>query len=330
MVVVVTGASGHLGINLVRALVAEGRDVRALVHLNHKTLEGLGVETVPGNLADVESLNRAFKGTDVVYHLAGVISLLKNDWPRVEKVNVIGTRNVIEACRRNNVKRLVHFSSIHALQQEPLDTPVNESRPLVEGRRNPPYDRSKAAGQREVRKAVAEGLNAVIINPTGVFGPYDYQPSYFGLALLLMANGRMPALINGGFDWVDARDVAQGAILAGKKAPAGAEYLLSGHWVSMPDIAVTMKEISDAAITGFVCPMPLALFGAPFAAAYSRLRKKRAYYTTVSLNALKSNHNISHEKATCELGYQPRSFKETLKDTLQWYAQNGDLRCHLK
>ena len=330
MTVVVTGASGHLGMNLVRALVAEKRPVRALVHVNHKTLEGLGAETVQGNVSDVESLTRAFEGADVVYHLAGIISLLKNDWLQVEKVNVSGTRNVIEACRRSGVKRLVHFSSIHALHQEPLDTPVDESRPLVEGRGYPPYDRSKAAGQREVRQAIAAGLNAVIVNPTGVFGPYDYQPSYFGSALILMANGRMPALINGGFDWVDARDVAQGAMLAEKKAPAGSEYLLSGHWASMQDIAATMKEISDAAITGFVCPMPLALFGAPFATAYSRLLNKRAYYTSVSLNALKSNHNISHEKATRELGYQPRPFKETLRDTLQLYAQNGDIKCTLK
>ena len=148
MTVVVTGASGHLGINLVRALVADKRPVRVLVHVNHKTLEGLGVEIVQGNVSDIESLNRAFDGADVVYHLAGRISLLKSDWPLVEKVNVLGTRNVIEACRRTGVKRLVHFSSIHALQQEPLDTPVNESRPLVEGSKYPPYDRSKAAGQR--------------------------------------------------------------------------------------------------------------------------------------------------------------------------------------
>jgi dihydroflavonol-4-reductase len=201
---------------------------------------------------------------------------------------------------------------------------------LIAGRRYPPYDRSKAAGQQEVRKAVAEGLNAVIVNPTGVFGPYDFQPSFFGAALLAMANGKMPALIDAGFDWVDARDVAQGAILAEKKAPAGSEYLLSGHWVSMPDIAMMMKEISDASITGLVCPLPVARFGAPFSTAYSQLFKKRPLYTSVSLNALKSNHNISHDKATRELGYQPRPFKETLADTLQWFADNGDLKCVLK
>ena len=330
MTVVVTGASGHIGINLVRALVAEKRAVRAMVHINHQNMEDLGAEIVQGNVSDAESLTRAFEGAEVVYHLAGMISIVNNEWPMVEKINVQGTRNVIEACRRNGVKRLVHFSSIHALQQEPLDVPVDESRPLVEGRSHPPYDRSKAAGQREVREAAAEELNTVIINPTGVFGPYDYQPSFFGAALISMANGRIPALINGGFDWVDARDVAQGAMSAEKKAPAGSEYLLSGNWVSMQDIAVVMKEISNASITGFVCPMPIADFGAPFATVYSRIFKKRPLLTNVSLHALKSNHNISHEKATCELGYQPRPFKETLTDTLKWFAQYGNLKCRLK
>jgi dihydroflavonol-4-reductase len=195
----------------------------------------------------------------VVYHLAAIISLLKSEWPLVEKVNVIGTRNVVEACRRSGVKRLVHFSSIHAMVQEPFDKPVDESRPLVSGRQNPPYDRSKAAGEIEVRKGIEKGLDAIIVNPTGIIGPFDYQPSHFGTALLLIANGKMIALINGGFDWVDVRDVVQGAMLAEKKAPTGSKYLLSGHWASMCDIADVIKEISDASIPGFVCPMPLAL-----------------------------------------------------------------------
>ena len=330
MTVVVTGASGHIGINLVRALAAEKRSVRVMVHHNHRFLEGLGVEIVRGDVTDAASLTKVFEGADVVYHLAGVISLLKNEWPLVERINVQGTRNVIEACRRSNVKRLVHFSSIHAINPEPLDVPVDETHPLIQRHRYLPYDLSKAEGQREVRKAIAAGLDAVIVNPTGVLGPYDYQPSFFGAALLMMANGQMPALINGGFDWVDARDVAQGAILAEQKAPAGAEYLLSGHWVSMQGIGDIMKEISDASIPGFVCPMPAARFSAPFATAYSRMFKKPPIFTSVSLNALRSNRNVSHEKATRELGYQPRPFKETLTDTMKWFEQNGNLKCRLK
>ncbi len=330
MTVVVTGASGHIGINLVRALVAEKRSVRAVAHHNHQVLEGLGVEIVRADVTDAASLARAFAGADVVYHLAGVISLLRNEWPLVEKINVGGTRNVIEACRQIGVKRLVYFSSIHAINPEPLGTPVDENHPLIQGRRYPPYDLSKAEAQRAVRKAVADGLDAVIVNPTGVLGPYDYQPSFFGTALLMMANGQMPSLVNGGFDWVDVRDVAQGAILAEQKAPAGAEYLLSGHWVSMQGIGDIMKEISDASIPGFVCPMPVARCAAPFATVYSRMFNKRPIFTSVSLNALRSNHNVSHEKAARELGYLPRPFKETLTDTMKWFASNGNLKCSLK
>lgn len=330
MTIVVTGASGHLGINLVRALATEKRPVRALVHFNRHTLEGLEVEVVQGDISDVESLSRAFDGAKVVYHLAAVISLLKTDWPRLEKVNVFGTRNVVEACHRCGVKRLIHFGSIHALDQKPFDTPVDESRPLIEGQQYSPYDRSKAAGEKEVRKGIENGLDAVIIHPTGIIGPYDFQPSHFGAALLSMANGKMIALINGGFDWVDARDVVEGAIQAEKIAPTGSEYLLSGHWVSIPEIAIMMKEIIDAPIHDFVCPMPLARFVAPIATTYNRLLGRRALYTNVALRALNSNRQISHEKANRELGYQPRPFKETLVDTMKWFELNGNLKYHMK
>jgi dihydroflavonol-4-reductase len=330
MTVVVTGASGHLGVNLVRELVAQKRPVRAVVHVNHRTVEGLGAEIVYGNIRDVDSLCRVFEGTDVVYHLAATISLLKHEWRQVEAVNVIGTRNVVEACLRCGVKRLVYFSSIHAMVQEPLDTPVDESRPLVESQQAPPYDRSKAAGEIEVRKGIEKGLDAIIINPTGIIGPYDYQPSHFGAALLSIANGKMIALLDAGFDWVDARDVVQGAIQAEKKATNGSKYLLSGHWVSMTDMANMLKEIVGTPIPGFVCSMPLARIGAPFATAYNRILGRRALYTSISLKALNSNHHISHEKATRELGYQPRPFKETLIDTLKWFEQSGKLRYHRK
>ncbi|MDD5288159.1 MAG: NAD-dependent epimerase/dehydratase family protein [Dehalococcoidales bacterium] len=330
MTVVVTGASGHLGSNLVRALVAEKRPVRALVHINRQTVEGLGAEIVSANITDVDSLCRAFEGAEVVYHLAATISLLKHDWHRVAAVNVIGTRNVVDACLKCGVKRLVHFSSIHAFVQTPYNMPVDESRSLVESRQYPPYDRSKAAGEKEVRKGIEKGLDAVIINPTAIIGPYDYQPSHFGAALLSMANGKMVALIDGGFDWVDVRDVVKGAMTAEKQAPTGSKYLLSGHWVSMCEMAEVVKEITGASIPGFICPTPLAMLGAPVATAFNRLLGRRPLYTTVALKALNSNHNISHEKATRELGYQPRPFRETITDTLKWFGENGKLKCRLK
>jgi dihydroflavonol-4-reductase len=325
MTVVITGATGHIGANLVRALMEKGRPTRCLVHLSAAALEGLNTELVRSDISDVESLCHAFRGADVVYHLAACISLSMDDWPRLEAVNVNGTRNVIEACRRAGVRRLVHFSSIHALVQEPLSTPVDESRPLTDLKSGPPYDRSKAAAEKEVRRGIEQGLDAVIINPTGVIGPYDYQPSFLGEALLSMAQNRLPALVTGGFDWVDVRDVVAAAMRAEAQAPAGATYLLSGHWVSMCDIAAMVAEITGVKNSRFVCPLWLARLAAPLVQGVSRLNGKSPLYTSVSLRALKSNRHISHARATRELGYQPRPFRETLVDTLRWFEANGQL-----
>jgi dihydroflavonol-4-reductase len=325
MTVVVTGASGHIGANLVSALTARGRPVRCLVHVNTRPLDGLDVEFFRGDIHDVDSLYEAFRGADVVYHLAATISLSMADWAAVEAVNVGGTRNVVEACLRAGVRRLVHFSSIHALVQEPLETPVDENRPLADSPKCPPYDRSKAVAEKEIRRGIERGLDAIIINPTGVIGPYDYQPSFLGEAILSMAQNRLPAMVTGGFDWVDVRDVAAGAMRAEELAPAGAAYLLSGHWVSMCDIAAVVSEITGIKNDKFTCPLWLARLGAPVIQGVSRISGKRPLYTSVSLRALKSNRCISHDKATRELGYQPRPFRETISDTLYWFAANGQL-----
>jgi len=328
--IVVTGAAGHVGANLVRALVEKGRFVRALVHLDRQALEGLDIEVVPGDICDLESLLKAFANAEVVYHLAARISISKDRWSRLEAVNVIGTRNVVEACLRCSVRRLVHFSSIHTMTDTATDIPVDESNPLVESRRYPPYDRSKAAAEREVRQGIERGLDAIIISPTAIVGPHDYRPSHFGEALLKLANGRLPALVSGGFDWVDVRDVVGGAMRAEEIAPTGAKYILSGHWLSLREVAKMAEEITGVKAPGSVCPMWLARIGAPFITAFDRLARRRPLYTSVSLQALRGHRHISCQKATRELDYQPRPFRETLIDTLKWFEAVGKLTRPLK
>jgi dihydroflavonol-4-reductase len=330
MTVAVTGASGHIGANLVRALIGKGRPTRCLVHVSCRALDGLDVDRVNGDIRDIDSLCRAFRGVDVVYHLAASISLSMADWVRLEEINVVGTRNVVEACLRTGVRRLVHFSSIHAFQREPLDRPVDESNPLVNSPEYPPYDRSKAAGSREVYQGIERGLDAIIIHPTAVIGPHDYQPSFLGEAILMMAKGKLPALVPGGYDWVDVRDVVAGALLAEEKAPTGGRYLLSGHWVSMCDMAATIADIIGVSGNKFVCPLWLAHTGAVYFTLTSKMTGKRPLYTRMSLKALQDNKNISHEKASRELGYNPRPFQETLKDTLRWFKENGQMDCRIE
>jgi dihydroflavonol-4-reductase len=176
-------------------------------------------------------------------------------------------------------------------------------------------------GEREIRKGIERGLDAVIINPTAIVGPHDYGSSRFGNALVALAGSKIPALVEGGFDWVDVRDVVDGAMRAEEQAPAGAQYLLSGHWVSLCDLANLVREITGISLPGLVCPLWLAPAGLPFAWLYSRVTGRRPFYTSVALRALHSNPVISHEKATRELGYTPREFRETIVDTLQWYRE---------
>lgn len=330
MTIVVTGAAGHLGGNLVRALLARGQRVRALVHRDRRAIAGLPLEIVLGDLGDPASLRRAFEGAEVVYHTAAHISILGGEWALLERTNILGTRNVVQACLEAGVRRLVHFSSIHALVQEPLDKPVDESRPLVHGNRCAPYSRSKAAAEAEVRAGQARGLDAVILNPTAIIGPYDFRPSHFGEVLLDLARGRLPALVAGGFDWVDVRDVVAGAICAAEQAPAGARYLLSGHWVTLTEIAALVEEFTGRRAPRFVCPLALARLGAPLAVAVARLIGRRPLFTPISIETLCSNRRVSHERATRELGYQPRPFRQTIADTLRWFVESGRLDCELR
>jgi len=216
MQVVVTGATGHVGANLTRALVARGDRVRVLVRRGERGLEDVDCERVTGDVRDPEGIDKLVAGAEVVYHLAAKISLEADD-PEVDQINVGGVRHITESCRKHGVRRLVHFSSIHAFSTEPAAEVLDERRPLIEDPRQPPYDRSKAAGQRVVLDAVKKGLDAVIVHPAAVLGPHDYAPSRMGRVLLSLARGTMPGLVQGGFSWVDVRDIVAAAMAAEAK-----------------------------------------------------------------------------------------------------------------
>ena len=331
MKIVVTGASGHLGANLIRALLNEGLDVTALTHVDLRALDDLNIKTAPCDICKPETLRRAFEGADIVFHAAGYISISMQERYKFELINAIGTRNVVEECLHCKVGRLVYFSSIHAFEQEPLDMPLDESRSLVKQcRKSFPYDLSKAAAEGEVRKGIEKGLDAIIINPTAIIGPYDYRPSHLGEALLLMASGKLPALVKGGFNWVDARDVAAGAIQAAQQARSGEKYLLSGHWVSLGDMAALVEEITGTRRPRSTYPLWLAAIGTPFIALFARFTGKRPLYTAASMQALCSNRYISHQKATDDFGYHARPFRETIIDTLRWFKEYGYLDHNLQ
>jgi len=322
--VVITGISGFLGGNLARALLAEGTAVRGLIHRDRRAVAGLDVSLLQGDLLEPESLKRAFQGAEVVYHLAASISL-SGSWRQMEKVNVIGTRNVVAACKACGVRRLVHCSSIHAFVQTPLDSPLDETRPLASARHHPAYDRSKALGELEVGKGLEDGLDAVIVNPTAVTGPLDFKPSYFGKAIIAMGRGKLPALVHGGFDWVDVRDVVAGMVAAERTAPTGSRYLLSGHWRPVTDIGQLVARLTNRRPPRLTVPIWLAYLGLPIIDSMALFNGGERLYTRFSLQTLRSNRQIRHALAAKELGYRPRPFETTIGDTVRWFQENGYL-----
>ncbi len=316
-ITVVTGASGHVGNTLVRALLGQGRRVRALIHAQAASLDGLNVERVDGDVLDPDSLARAFAGAEVVYHLAARISITGDQGGRVTAVNVEGTRNAARAALAAGARRFVHFSSVHAFDLEPLDTPIDEDagRP---GPKHPAYDRSKAAGEAALREVIAEGLDATIVNPTGVIGPNDHEPSRMGRLIGLIGRRKIPAMTPGGFDWVDVRDVAAAAIAAETRGRTGVNYLLGGEWLSMDDVAAHAARAHGVAPPRFRSPMWAARLGAPFVTLAAKMARAEPLYTSEALHAVRANRQIDCTRARTELGHRPRPAAESIADAVAW------------
>lgn len=322
MKIAVTGASGHIGNCLVSELRKQGAEIKVLVHNFSSDLDELDVELIRGNLLDPGSLNTLCEGVDVVFHLAAQIDIGNKSAAQIFDTNVTGTKNILKAANSGKTKKFIHFSSIHAFQTEPLNIMLDESRPLVE-KNKIIYEYSKAEGEREVKKAVKEGFNAVILNPTAVIGPFDYRGSLLGQALLKIYQNKLPFLVSGGYNWVDVRDVVAASIQAVESGHSGENYILSGNYCSLRDLSVMISEMSGCKIP-MIIPVALAQLACPFFKIYSTISNKEPLYTYQSLDILvNSPKNISNAKAIKELGYKSRPLEQTLRDTFDWYKEKN-------
>jgi dihydroflavonol-4-reductase len=325
MITVVTGATGHIGANLVRALIASGRRVRCVVREERAALADVDVECVEADVRDAASLRGAFRGAATVFHLAAVISIDGDRHGLVAATNVDGARNAAEAALACGVRRLVHCSSIHGFEQNGPAATVVESTPRAFSARHA-YDRSKAAGERAVREVAARGLDAVIVHPTAVIGPFDFEPSRMGRVLLDLYRRRLPSLVPGGFDWVDVRDVVAGLLGAETHGRPHESYLLSGRYASLAELARLAADVTGVPAPRWCTPVWLARAAAPFSTTLGRVRGREPLFTGESLDALAMGTQVDCAKARRELGYSLRDLRTTLRDTYAWFAETDRLR----
>jgi dihydroflavonol-4-reductase len=326
MLMTVTGGAGRLGNALVRVLLERGHRVRVLEPGEGPvppSLAGLSnIELVRGSVLDPEVVARIVQGAEVVYHVAAKVHLNKDRDGSLYAVNVRGTDHIVRAVAKTGGK-LVHCSSHHALDREPLHVPLDELRPLA---LHEPcdYHRTKAQAEELVLQAVARReVDAVIVNPATMIGPWDFEPSMMGRALLSLAKRELPAVIDALTDYVDVRDVAEGMITAAEKGVRGERYLLSGEVLSLAQVLEAWGNITGVPQPRLCLPVWAAWAFIPAAAVWSMVSGKPAELTPGLLRAAVGNSAVSQAKSRAALGWNPRPVRTSLQDSYTFFVEQG-------
>lgn len=320
---VVTGATGLVGNNVVRLLVRRGSSVRAVVRSAGRSLDGLHMQVATAGLSDDHALERAIDGASVVVHSAAMVHCGWRHFDDMHAANVEGSRRVARAARRAGA-RLVHVSSVDAIGLTSDGSPADEETPPG-GMPECPYVVTKREAERAVLAEVEHGLDAVIVNPVYMIGPWDWKPSS-GRMLLEVGAGKGLFAPPGANDFVDVRDVAAGILAAAERGISGRRYILGGHALSYLD---AWRIFARAA--GRMQPLGVAPQAAVRVAGWvgdlaSLFARRELPVNSAAATMSMLPHNFSSARAIAELGYSFRPFETTVADAWGWFVDHGYAR----
>ncbi len=315
----VTGATGHVGNVLVRELYNQGHNITSLVlpKDNVDMIEPYS-EVLFGNILDYDFLKEHIKDYDVVFHLAGIVDIGTGKKKILYKVNVGGVSNIVKVCQENNIKRLVYTSSVHAFKEEPKGTIMKEPKEFDPTHVKGHYAKSKAIASNLVLNQENKNLETILVCPSGVLGPHDYQLSNTGQLFVDYMMGRLTAYINGSYNFVDVRDLALGIISAAEIGKDKEIYLLTGSDITVKNLLDMISDITGRRKVKTKLWYSFIFAMSFFAELYYKLMKQKPLFTHYSIMILRSNHLFSNEKAKNELGFKTRDLRDTITDTIEF------------
>lgn len=325
MKTLVTGATGFIGLSLVRELLKEGEEVKVLVRKDSDTrnIDGLDVERVYGDIRDKESVKSALKGCDTFYQAAALYANWAPDSKIFYDINVEGTKTVLSAALEQGVKKVVYTSSIAAVGCLEGGKLANEETEFNFWKLGSHYIRSKYLGEVEAKKFCEKGLPLVIVNPTGVIGVRDIKPTPTGEFIVKVINKKMPGYIDAGINFVDVEDVARGHILAAKKGRIGERYILGNENMSVKDFFDLIAEVGGVEPPKRKTSYPMAITLAYVSKLVSIITRKPP------LVPISMARNIGYyvyydcSKAVRELGLPQTPIKTTIEKAVSWFKENG-------
>ena len=323
----VTGGTGFVGSAVVRALLAAGFGVRALVRRNSSraNLDGLKVELVEGDMRDPDAVRSAAKGVRYVFHVAADYRLWAPDPEEILQANVEGTRIVMEAARAAGVERVVYTSSVATLKPSHDGEPADETARLSESEAIGAYKRSKIVAERLVEGMIGEGLPAVIVNPSAPVGPRDRRPTPTGRMIVEAASGRIPAFVDTGLNLVHVDDIADGHVAALRHGRIGERYILGGQNMTLAELLGKIARLTGRSPPRIKLPR-WPIYPIAFAAeAMARLTKREPFVTLDGLRMSEYLMYFTSAKAERELGYRPRPAEEGIRDAIRWFREAGYL-----
>lgn len=321
----VTGATGLVGNNVVRRLLERGQRVRVLVRRESdpRALEGLDVERAWGDVRDAEAVRQACRGVTTVVHAAAIVHFGWTGLAQQREVNVQGTQHVAAAAHEAQA-RLLHVSSVDALGIGRRDAPADEDSPRA-GKVPCTYVITKREAEAVVRDHLARGLDAVIVNPGFMLGPWDWKPSS-GRMLLEVATRFTPVAPTGGLTSCDVRDVVDGLLAACERAPSGRQYILGGENLTYLQIWRLFAEISDGGKPWFRAGPLMRYLGGYGGDLWGRITGREPDLNSAGVRVTSQFHYYSSARAQAELGYQPRPFRQSVAEAWSWFVEHGYVR----